>query len=112
MRFPLTKAISLVQLDPEWLFHDKLQAQKQINQISQTEKTYTYSFICKGSIIETLINKRPVQQLYLLNKVLDVAHADVENIIKDVSVLEEVVVKSAEEDNDNNGSPKEKYHII
>ena len=110
--FTLTKAIRLVQLDPEWLFCDKLQAQKRINRISQTEETYTYSFICEGSMVETLINERQVQRLYLLNKALDVAHADVEDIVKDASVLEEVVVKSAEDDNDNNGPPEEKYHTI
>ena len=63
-------------------------------------------------MVETLINEWQVQRLYLLNKALDVAHADVEDIVKDASVLEEVVVKSAEDDNDNNGPPEEKYHTI
>ena len=108
----LTKAIRLVQLDPKWLFCDKLQAQKQINQIFQPKETYTYSFICEKLIVETLINKRQVQRLYLLNKTLNFVHANVEDIVKDASVLEEIVVKSAEDDNDNNGPPKKKYYTI
>ena len=108
----LTKAIRLVQLDPKWLFCDEFQARKQINQISQTEETYTYFFICEGLIVKTLINEWQVQRLYLLNKELDIAHANVEDIVKDTSVLEEVVVKSAEDDDDTNGPPKEKYHTI
>ena len=39
-------------------------------------------------------------------------HADVEDIIKNMSVLEEIIVKSAEDDNDNDRPLEEKYHII
>ena len=63
-------------------------------------------------MIETLINERQVQRLYLLNKTLDIAHAYLKNIIKNASVLEEVVIKSAEDDDDNDRLPEKKYHTI
>ena len=112
MGFTLIKAINLVQLDPEWLFCDKLQARKRINQIFQTKETYIYSFICKRSMVKILINEWQVQWLNLLNKALDVAHVDVKNIVKNVSVLEKDVVKYMENDNDNDGPLEEKYHTI
>ena len=63
-------------------------------------------------MVKILINERQVQRLYLLNKALDIVYADVENIVKNASILEKVVVKSAKDDNDNNKLSEEKYHTI
>lgn len=49
MKFTLTCARRLVQLDLEWLFRDEFQARKRINRIGQKKETFTYSLISKGS---------------------------------------------------------------
>ena len=67
----LTKARRMVQLDPEWLLRDELQARRRINQITQTGQTYSYSLRCIGSNAKNMIADRQNRRDLLLKQALD-----------------------------------------
>ena len=55
MGYTLTKVKRLVQLDPEWMERDELQARKRTNHITQHEETHSYSLRCPESRVEVMI---------------------------------------------------------
>ena len=67
----LTQARRTVQLEPEWLMQDEVQARARVNRISQARQTYLYSLICPESEPEIVIYKRQSAQKELLNKALE-----------------------------------------
>ena len=96
----MTKARRLVQLDPEWMAQDELQARKRVNRLPQTGQTHTYALIAIGSDVERVIHDRQYRRSYMIEMALDPAN------IKDSDIKRGVGddADDLEDPSDNEGS--------
>ena len=82
--YTMTEAKRLVQLDPEWMGRDELQARKRINRITQTARTYSYSLCCPESKVEEVIFDRQGRRGHMLALSLDPANIDGRDITRGI----------------------------
>ena len=84
MGLTLTKIRRMVQLDPEQLFRDELQACKQINRITQQFQTHFYSLLCEGLVAKSMICDWQNRRKILLSLTLGDTEIDVRDICRGI----------------------------
>ena len=93
----LHKARYVVQMEPEWMKRDELQAAGRVNRVGQLRDTFTYLIFNQSSRVERIVARRSTRRTELLKLALD------PNIVDNTAGLQRGIGEYAESEAEEAG---------